>query len=422
MTSERDAVPRRVRAGIVTPSLWRGGAEQWVLSVLESCDRERVEWAGLAVAYEQHAYGPMRPEMERLVPVGDGPAALDALYAHCDVVLLWGVGTPDQRVPPRPRPFKLALVSQGVGHWTARVFERPEDADALVGVSPAAISPIPVEYRRRAKVILNCYDPKRITARPDSRGALRAAWGVQPHETVVGYLGRISPEKNPEALIRLCAAAPHVHGVFVGWGENEHMVRVVKEHGVGHRVTFHGEVGRPGDVLAAFDWLLLPSHEEGCSITLLEAWAAGVPAIATPVGVVTEYPDLVRMVAIAPTGEAMAAALRRDAEDVAGTRLRVERARAVATTEYTPEVFGRNWTDFIVSLAGEPRERPPGPANPFAGLPASRRARVLRAAACPHRSRKESWHAVCEASVGGLAPHHVVTADDCLSCLNGAAG
>jgi glycosyltransferase involved in cell wall biosynthesis len=361
----------------------------------------------------------MREVIARHVPVGAGPGAVDALYSHADAVLIWGIAGADQRVPPRPRPCRVALVSHGMGHWTARVFERFEQADALVGVSPASITPMPPEVRGRARVVLNCYEPERVVpSRP--RAELRAAWGVRPGETVVGYLGRISPEKNPEALILLAEARPDVRAVFVSGGETDVLRGRARERGVADRVVFHGPVSLPGDVLAAFDWLLLPSHEEACSITLLEAWAAGVPAIATPVGVVTEHPELVRMVPTNPTEVALAAALAKDLADPGGVRRRVALARETVEAEYSPARFGREWTDFICGLAGDVPER--GPAGDvFKGIVAPQAATIERAAKCPHRSRR-NWHARCLAGTGGVAPHHVVSADECVACLARAPG
>ncbi|MDR3638795.1 MAG: glycosyltransferase family 4 protein [Isosphaeraceae bacterium] len=404
----------RIRAGIIAPGLWSGGAEQWMYSLFRHCDPARVEWLGAAVLYEQHAGGPMRDVIARHVPVGAGPEAVDALYAHADIVLIWGIASADQRIPPPPRSCRVVLVSHGMGHWTARVFDRPEQADALVGVSPASISPMPPEVRDRTRIILNCYEPQRVIP-TGQREQLRASWGVRPGEKVVGYLGRISPEKNPEALILMAAACPDVRGVFVGGGSTDHLRQCAKVLGVADRIVFHGLVAMPGDVLAAFDWLLLPSHEEACSITLLEAWAAGTPAIATPVGVVTEHPELVRMVATSPSGPQLATALARDLINPAGVQARIEQAREVALATYSPSRFGGEWTDFFVDLAGTQAERPPL-GNVFAALSSVKSDMMARAAACPNRSRR-NWHAICRAGVGGIAPHHVVTAEDCCGCL-----
>lgn len=341
----------KVRAGIIAPGLWSGGAEQWMHSLARHVDRDRVEWAGTAIVYEKEQWGEMRAVIERQMPVRAGTAAVDRLYRECDVVLVWGITSIDQRIPPRPRGCRVVLVSHGCGHWTARVFERPELADALVGVSPSSIAPIPPEIRDRVRVLLNCHEPERVVPAAD-RDELRRQWGVRDGEHVVGYLGRISPEKNPEALLALVAARDEVRGVVVSGTPPDALRAKAEQLGVADRVAFHGYAPTAGHALPGFDWLLLPSHEEACAITLLEAWAAGVPTIATPVGVVTEHPELVRMVPINPTGQALSAALGRDLADPAAVAARVDAAREVAQTIYGPERFGREWTELIISLGG----------------------------------------------------------------------
>jgi len=347
--------PRRsdaVRVGLVTPGLHRGGAEQWMLSMIDHCDRSRVHWVGMAVLYPQHHDPRTQAAFHRRVPVGVGGGAVEELYRRVDVAVVWGINGLDQRVPERPRNPKVVLVSHGIGPWTARVFEQSEEADAVVAVSRAALAPMPAEARDRATVITNCHEPSRIVPK-GSRDAARGAWGAGPGETVVGFLGRLSDEKNPAALVELAAAAPGVRGVYVGTGAGEAALRsLAASRGVADRIVFHAAVDAPGDVLAAFDRLLLPSHEEACSITLLEAWAAGVPVLATPVGLVPEHPDLVRLLPARPTGEQTRAALEQDLADAGGTGERVGRAKRVAEAEHSPQLFGREWTRFLVELGG----------------------------------------------------------------------
>lgn len=346
--SDRDAPPGVVRVGIVTPGLLRGGAEQWMLSLLDHVDRARVHWAGVAVRYEQVDPG-MRDEFRRRAPVAVGEAAVDALYRRVDVAVVWGVASWDQRMPARPRTPRIVLVSHGVGPWTGRVFGTPDQADAIVAVARAAVGPIPAPHDARAAVIPNCYEPNRIA--PQMRRAeLREAWGVAPGETVVGFLGRLSDEKNPDALVALAAADPRVRGVFVGSGGAEaRLRRQAAAAGVDGRVVFHGPVEAPGAVLEAFDAMLLPSHEEACSVALLEAWAAGVPVLATPVGIVPERPGLVRLLPRDPSGPAIAAALAEDLADRDGTTARAARGIVVACEEYSPERFGRAWTELLAA-------------------------------------------------------------------------
>jgi glycosyltransferase involved in cell wall biosynthesis len=48
-------------------------------------------------------------------------------------------------------------------------------------------------------------------------------------------------------------------------------------------VEFPGRVGDATEALRSFDVFVLPSHEEGMSIALLEAMALGLPVVATSI-------------------------------------------------------------------------------------------------------------------------------------------
>lgn len=337
-----------MNVGIVAPGIYLGGAEVWMNSLVKYI--RSVHWCGLALRYPGSANPQMAAALSEYVLIERGPEAVDRLYQRCDVVLLWGVLVPeDQRIPARPRRAKVVLVSHGVGEWTRQVFGKADQADGHVAVGNVALAPIPEPFRVNARVIPNCFDPERLTVH-SSREEVRESWGVRPGEYVVGYLGRLSDEKNPGALVELVASTSAVRGVFVGPEYQGQDVRILAEdRGVTDRVTFTGPTDRPGDALAGFDHVLLPSHEEACAITLLEAWAVGVPVINTPVGLTIEHPDLVRSIPLNPSGEQIATALWVDLTE--GTSDRVRRAREVAWERYSPEVFARAWGEYLVQLS-----------------------------------------------------------------------
>jgi glycosyltransferase involved in cell wall biosynthesis len=62
------------------------------------------------------------------------------------------------------------------------------------------------------------------------------------------------------------------------------LLREANQLGIYEKVQFLGQVSNPAEVLSRGRVFVLPSLSEGISLTLLEAMAAGVPAIATNVG------------------------------------------------------------------------------------------------------------------------------------------
>jgi glycosyltransferase involved in cell wall biosynthesis len=82
----------------------------------------------------------------------------------------------------------------------------------------------------------------------------------------------------------------HIH--IVGGGpEEENLKRLAQEKGIESIVTFHGQVSAQEipSYLACADILVRPSRSEGLGSSFLEAMAAGVPIIGTPVGGIPDF-------------------------------------------------------------------------------------------------------------------------------------
>lgn len=109
------------------------------------------------------------------------------------------------------------------------------------------------------------------------------------------FLGRLHPVKGIDDLLRGWAAFRSQYEVLAkgwrlniaGWGDAEYraeLERLVRELGVGDSVVFSG--AKHGDALwrtyAAADAFILTSRSEAMPMTILEAWAAGLPVVMTP--------------------------------------------------------------------------------------------------------------------------------------------
>lgn len=104
---------------------------------------------------------------------------------------------------------------------------------------------------------------------------------------LIGYLGRVDPEKNVDILIRAFQeidAAEDAKLVVIGGGSERR--RLERRYGSA-RVIFAGQVLDEAErirMLRAMDIFVLPSLVEGLSLSLLEAMACGVATVATDVG------------------------------------------------------------------------------------------------------------------------------------------
>jgi glycosyltransferase involved in cell wall biosynthesis len=133
------------------------------------------------------------------------------------------------------------------------------------------------------------------------------------------YIGRVAREKGlHETLMGIRLAAElgvDARLVVAGGGPEEAALkRYAKELGIARRVTFAGPVFGADKVrlLEGAHVMMLASYAEGLPYALLEAMAAGIPVIATPVGAIPDVvSDGIHGFLVPPRdGRAIAGALR----------------------------------------------------------------------------------------------------------------
>ena len=113
----------------------------------------------------------------------------------------------------------------------------------------------------------------------------RAAVASSEKAFVLGYVGRLSVEKNvallPAIARELAAAGLNVRFVLVGHGAEEAMLRRALPDAVFAGVLRGLELSR---AYADMDLLVFPSHTDTFGNVVLEALASGVPAVVTSDG------------------------------------------------------------------------------------------------------------------------------------------
>ena len=122
----------------------------------------------------------------------------------------------------------------------------------------------------------------------DFRG-IRSTLRLKPDDVVLGFVGRLVPVKDVATLIRAGALAieriPNLRLVIAGDGEcRASLEQVARDLLPPDTVQFLGWRRDLVELYAAFDLFVLSSLNEGTPVSLIEAMAAGVPAIATAVG------------------------------------------------------------------------------------------------------------------------------------------
>jgi len=178
--------------------------------------------------------------------------------------------------------------------WLARmttslVAVSPEVRDDLValGVAPA---------EKFSVVRLGIDLEHRVDNDDAQRRETRRLMGLRQDAFVIGWVGRMTAVKDTDtvvlALQKLLERNVDAYAVLVGDGpDREHLERYAHELGVIKRCLFLGYQEDVARFYDAIDVLVLPSINEGTPVSVIEALAAGRPAVATRVGGV---PDVVR--------------------------------------------------------------------------------------------------------------------------------
>lgn len=156
---------------------------------------------------------------------------------------------------------------------------------------------------------------------------------------IVGYMGRLDPEKRVPALVRSFLAQELPEGsalVIAGGGTQEKRVRRLAEgHDNVHILGVVTEARRRLDLLRAMDIFVLPSTAEGLALSLLEAMSAGCAVIATDAGEDgCALADTGVLIPIEPLEPHLGDALRRLAAEPAVRRDLGSRARMRAVERY----------------------------------------------------------------------------------------
>jgi glycosyltransferase involved in cell wall biosynthesis len=167
----------------------------------------------------------------------------------------------------------------------------------LIGVSHAVVDDLVrlgVASRDRFEVVALGLDLEPL-ARPDAeaRRAFRMQAGATEDDVLLSFVGRLVPIKRVDVLLDAFAQAlgeiPALRLAVVGDGplRAELEARAQRLH-VADRVAFLGYRDDMATIVAGADIAVLSSDNEGTPVALIEAGAAGVPAVATAVGGVAD--------------------------------------------------------------------------------------------------------------------------------------
>lgn len=205
--------------------------------------------------------------------------------------------------------------------------------------------------------------PNGVRSAKGASAGLRAELGLGPGDRLLLAVGNLYPVKGHRdllaALATLTLRHPTLHVAIAGRGELEPILR--KEAaacGVDRRLHLLGLRNDVGNLLAAADIFVLPSHSEGLPLALLEAMFAGRPIVATRVGEVPAVlADKEAGVLVDPGDpDQLAAAIDRLLGDAELSRTLAARARARAQAEFHVSRMVERYAElYRAALNGRPR-------------------------------------------------------------------
>ena len=277
---------RPLRAIYLGPCLARGGAETWLTDLLRFLDPDRLRVVR-AVVPDPDRIEPGYAEVFPL-PVEAGADAVARAIDECDVLLSWGV----QLGPllDGRRPGLSVFVAHGDGWFTRELVEvNAGHLDHVVAVS-RRVRDLACNGTA-ATVVPNGVDTARLACTLP-REEVRRGLGLGPDDFVLGYLGRLAPEKRVDLVLSAVATLPdRFKALVVGWGPMLPYLQELAHLHLPGRVRFVTAVEYLGDYYRAMDAFCTPGDSEGTPLTLLEAMHCEVPVLATAVGAV---PELIR--------------------------------------------------------------------------------------------------------------------------------
>jgi glycosyltransferase involved in cell wall biosynthesis len=190
-----------------------------------------------------------------------------------------------------------------------------------------------------------------------SKESWRSAQGIPKESFVVGYVGRLAPQKAIQDLIwaveTLRQIRPQCHLYIAGDGpERGRLERLVHAVHADAHVHFAGHVNKTVEIYRHIDAFCLPSRFEGMSNSLLEAMAWEVPCLASAIPANAELIENARSGLLFNAGDAVGLmqGLRRFIDEPELRHQLGQQARQRVSSEFTiPQMVDR-WESVYRSL------------------------------------------------------------------------
>jgi glycosyltransferase involved in cell wall biosynthesis len=152
-----------------------------------------------------------------------------------------------------------------------------------------------IEEKEKLYTVYSGIDLQKFS-REQSTDFLRTQWGIPRSQLLVGNISAIAPHKDYFTFVdtaqELLKRKLPLSFFIIGSGPEERTIKAyVEEKGLQEHIFFPGFLNNIPQILPELDIFLMTSETEGLGTTLLDAFAAKVPVVATRAGGI---PEIVR--------------------------------------------------------------------------------------------------------------------------------
>lgn len=243
------------------------------------------------------------------------------------------------------------------GAWRNRLYESIHRRalrrfDAVIAVS----DPLGERLRqsgvpdRRLHVVPNAFMQ---LVEPLDRTTARAELNLPGEAFVVGWVGRMIPEKGLDIIVDAVAQLTECEVLLcaIGGGpdrqpqeEKSHRMRLAD------RIRWAGMVPEAARYFTAFDLYAISSRTEGLPISLFEAMASGIPIVTTRVGGIPQAITRHHALLVEPENSTqLAAAIRAVHDDPEAARKRAKQARERLASDFGTDSWLRRHDEVYAS-------------------------------------------------------------------------
>ncbi len=140
------------------------------------------------------------------------------------------------------------------------------------------------------------------------RRELRKKLGLAPEHFIIGSIGRLDYQKNPQAFVAIAAEfarlEPHARFVWIGDGQGRSEVeQLIERAGLAGKFILTGFVEDAEPYFSVFDTFVLTSRYEGLPVTVIKTLACGSPVVGFRVNGMHDLESAFRSVQAVPPGD-----------------------------------------------------------------------------------------------------------------------